>query len=558
MRSFVYYFLNCFLSILLGISVIENNKIAFLIILILIVHLYINKRFTNTIRIVFVVITFVSFISTISYYSVCENDLYFKDFRVSYKTSKDVILTSKSFIPKKYIIKDFKYLENIDEGMILSLDGSLIKSTYYDIGVVGEILDYKINDVKVDFWYKFIYMRNVINDFFISNLGNEKGNILSSLAFGYKEGLTREYKENLSSMGLSHILSVSGVHLNIIFEFISKILSLFPSLFVSFIYLLFTGSKVSSIRAFVMLFLKQIAPRIYRVYDGINALCFVGVLILVIKSYEIFNMGFIYSFLATLGILMFNKKINNYFYKFPKLLADSISLILSAQVFIFPIMLILNRKLEFGFLLSNIFLVPFYGILMVLGVLLIFFRVVPFLREGLLVSVKILFAIIDGGERLIKIFVPDGVYINDSVLIFLFCLYLIYFLSNKIEFKKVILLPLIVFCFYTVIATSIHVEFGKYFDRDYVIFRSGAQSYMYVDRKFNSEEVIKDKLDVEKIFSGNENKEFKLFGKDICVNFGKDGKITLSIDKELIEIINKDFENKYYSSIYPRLSYFIF
>src|SRR5699024_10102172 len=146
-------------------------------------------------------------------------------------------------------------------------------------------------------------------------------------------------------------------------------------------YLMFTGVKVSGIRAFTMMFLKQTAPKLYRTYDGINALCVAGVIILLLRPYEIFNMGFVYSFSATLGILMFNRKINDYFYKMPKLLADSVSLILSAQIFIFPISILIERKLEFGFLLSNMLLVPFYSVLMIFGILFVFFGMVPIVNE---------------------------------------------------------------------------------------------------------------------------------------------------------------------------------
>lgn len=369
MRLFVYYFLAIILSILLGIFLIQQKKIIFIVILIFISLLILKNKFSNIVRLILIILSFISFINIISYYSIQNDYVSLKQFRVVNKNSKDVILKSRDIISRKYIIKDFENLDDIKIGMILNLDGEIKKLSYYDVGVVGEIKNYKINEFKTDFIYKFINMKNVIKDFFVMKFGDEKGNILSGLTFGDTSGLDKEYKNDLKSLGLVHILSVSGFHMNLIFMFISKILSVAPSLFISFLYLMFTGVKVSGIRAFTMMFLKQTAPKLYRTYDGINALCVAGVIILLLRPYEIFNMGFVYSFSATLGILMFNRKINDYFYKMPKLLADSVSLILSAQIFIFPISILIERKLEFGFLLSNMLLVPFYSVLMIFGIL---------------------------------------------------------------------------------------------------------------------------------------------------------------------------------------------
>ncbi len=135
---------------------------------------------------------------------------------------------------------------------------------------------------------------------------------------------------------------------------------------------MFTGFKVSGIRAFSMVFIKEMSHRVHKNYDGINALCVAGSFILFIRPYEILSLGFIYSFLSTLGILLFNRKIKDYLYRLPKFLCESISLILSAQVFIIPLNLIINKKLELGFMFSNILLVSFYSLLVILGVIFIF------------------------------------------------------------------------------------------------------------------------------------------------------------------------------------------
>lgn len=559
MRLFVYYFLNVILSILLGIFLIQQKKIIFIVILIFISLLILKNKFSNIVRLILIILSFISFINIISYYSIQNDYISLKQFRVVNKNSKDVILKSRDIISRKYIIKDFENLDDIKIGMILNLDGEIKKLSYYDVGIVGEIKNYKINEFKTDFIYKFINMKNVIKDFFVMKFGDEKGNILSGLTFGDTSGLDKEYKNDLKSLGLVHILSVSGFHMNLIFMFISKILSVAPSLFISFLYLMFTGVKVSGIRAFTMMFLKQTAPKLYRTYDGINALCVAGVIILLLRPYEIFNMGFVYSFSATLGILMFNRKINDYFYKMPKLLADSVSLILSAQIFIFPISILIERKLEFGFLLSNMLLVPFYSILMIFGILFVFFGMVPIVNEIILYLINFIFAVIDGGILFIKMITPKGIYLNDYIVIFILCLYAIYFLSKKVSYNKIKNIPILLFglCFIFLNVFDLKVEFGKYFDKNYVILRNKFRSYMYVDKKIKDTQTLEEKLGVDKVFQDVDEKEIMFSNKRININFNDD-KIYVEINRRQIDVLNEEHTARYYSDIYPNKYYVIF
>ena len=559
MRLFVYYFLDIILSILLGIFLIQQKKIIFIVILIFISLLILKNKFSNIVRLILIILSFISFINIISYYSIQNDYVSLKQFRVVNKNSKDVILKSRDIISRKYIIKDFENLDDIKIGMILNLDGEIKKLSYYDVGVVGEIKNYKINEFKTDFIYKFINMKNVIKDFFVMKFGDEKGNILYGLTFGDTSGLDKEYKNDLKSLGLVHILSVSGFHMNLIFMFISKILSVAPSLFISFLYLMFTGVKVSGIRAFTMMFLKQTAPKLYRTYDGINALCVAGVIILLLRPYEIFNMGFVYSFSATLGILMFNRKINDYFYKMPKLLADSVSLILSAQIFIFPISILIERKLEFGFLLSNMLLVPFYSVLMIFGILFVFFGMVPIVNEIILYLINFIFAVIDGGILFIKMITPKGIYLNDYIVIFILCLYAIYFLSKKVSYNKIKNIPILLFglCFIFLNVFDLKVEFGKYFDKNYVILRNKFRSYMYVDKKIKDTQTLEEKLGVDKVFQDVDEKEIMFSNKRININFNDD-KIYVEINRRQIDVLNEEHTARYYSDIYPNKYYVIF
>ena len=120
MRLFVYYFLNVILSILLGIFLIQQKKIIFIVILIFISLLILKNKFSNIVRLILIILSFISFINIISYYSIQNVYVSLKQFRVVNKNSKDVILKSRDIISRKYIIKDFENLDDIKIGMNLN------------------------------------------------------------------------------------------------------------------------------------------------------------------------------------------------------------------------------------------------------------------------------------------------------------------------------------------------------------------------------------------------------------------------------------------------------
>ncbi|EIA26797.1 Putative integral membrane protein comE, partial [Candidatus Arthromitus sp. SFB-5] len=255
MRFFVYCFTVIALSNLLGIQLMKNDFISFGFILLMLITFLLKNLIYKFFKLTLIIVSVVSFFNILSYYSSNQEIISSKNFRVAQKLSKDIVVSSRNIKPKKYLIRDFGNIDEVEIGMILNLNGKVKKDNYYDIGVVGEITDYNINSYKNDFYSVFIGMRSIIRDLFIGSFGIERGNILSSLLFGDTSELDKDYKNDLKELGIIHILSVSGFHINLIFGILFEILSFLPSILVTFIYLMFTGFKVSGIRAFSMVFI---------------------------------------------------------------------------------------------------------------------------------------------------------------------------------------------------------------------------------------------------------------------------------------------------------------
>ena len=160
--------------------------------------------------------------------------------------------TIGSYDGKKIIINNNKEklivgeLYNI-KGLVCREDGDKTR------GIVGSI---KINGIKKcedDFISKLYKIKANIHEKLKENLGIRKSGLISSIAFGYSEGLDNSDKSDMKNYGVIHSISVSGLHVAIIYGFLRIFIGNRLGLASTIIYVIFTGANYSSIRAFIML-----------------------------------------------------------------------------------------------------------------------------------------------------------------------------------------------------------------------------------------------------------------------------------------------------------------
>jgi len=99
---------------------------------------------------------------------------------------------------------------------------------------------------------------------------------------------------------------------------------------------------------------------------GLNTLFLSGFIILLLSPYELFSLGFILSFGATLGIMMFLKEFQSIIPGTVPFIRDSIAITLSAQVFVMPFIAVMLNEINFTGLLTNIAAVPATAVLITL------------------------------------------------------------------------------------------------------------------------------------------------------------------------------------------------
>ena len=326
---FIFYFKGIFISIILFLFFISalNNNILF--------YSYQPKN--------------------IEYIRVTEVNNYYGKGKVNGRIVNLSNLNSKVSIGDKLIVK-----------------GEFNKNLNLTKGIIGDYKIIEYEEFKNDIISKIYKRRIKLFKKISQKLGTKKAALISSVAFGYKSELDQDYKSLMKNLGISHIISISGMHLALVYSILRKVFGVKLSLIIAFIYVLFTGAPASAIRAYIMILILNLGIVFKRNYSPLAAISLAGIILLLIKPYEIYDLGFIFSFLATLGIILFNKKINKRLYKLPNLLRNTVAISISAQIFTFPIILLYFNEISLNFLIGNIIVIPFINILVIMGNFLIF------------------------------------------------------------------------------------------------------------------------------------------------------------------------------------------
>ena len=211
----------------------------------------------------------------------------------------------------------------------------------------------------------------------------ETKGIFLGILLGYTDFITDEVKEELSDSSLSHLLAVSGAHvsyiilgLTILFRLIKipKKAGKILSCILLYFYLYITDFTPSVTRAVIMGIIVTLQAVLYRKQDTVTTISFSVLLILVENPYKIFNIGFLLSYLGTIGIIAFVYQIQrpeetkkNIMYKITLYLKNACIVTMAAQICIFPIMVYYFNIISFTFIISNVLAGILIGPITIIG-----------------------------------------------------------------------------------------------------------------------------------------------------------------------------------------------
>lgn len=189
-------------------------------------------------------------------------------------------------------------------------------------------------------------------------IGVEGGAMAGSLILGTKSAYLKASQDRLKSLGIIHILSISGFHVNLL-EGLFKKLRLGK---LSFPLILAYAFLVNSVPGWRAAFMKghQVLGQVFkRDSDSRSQLAFSALLLLIPRPYLLFQPSFQLSFLATAGLAALAKPLKEGLKNLP--LGEALALSLSATIPCLPVLAGISHRFDLVMFPANILVVPFYG-----------------------------------------------------------------------------------------------------------------------------------------------------------------------------------------------------
>jgi competence protein ComEC len=210
--------------------------------------------------------------------------------------------------------------------------------------------------------------------------------LAAALLLGSRDFLEKETEQEFSNAGAVHVLSVSGLHVGIMYVVIDKLLFFLKRGRISrkfhhiliilciWAYAFISGLPSSVIRAALMFSLVAAGNMMKRSPENYNILAVAAFLQLLIDPFEITRVGFQLSYLAVLGIFAFYKPLNELISPKNGLAAWTWSIIavsVAAQLVTFPLGSYYFHMFPVYFLLTNMIVVPLAAVITYFAVFLL-------------------------------------------------------------------------------------------------------------------------------------------------------------------------------------------
>lgn len=259
--------------------------------------------------------------------------------------------------------------------------------------------EYILSEKKVNYPFKTLLaaMRTSVMhtiDTYIK--GDDERAVAKALLIGYRKDIDRDLYQTFTNTGVVHIIAISGMHLAMIYAAMlvilkplrrrknGKIVAGIITLVVIWLFTLLAGSVPSIARAAVMFSFIIVGEMLSRKTNIYNSLAASALVLLLINSYTLWDVGFLLSYSAVLSIVIFHKPIHKSVYIQNKLLQtiwNIISVTLSAQILTLPFILYYFHQFPALFIISNLIAVPLSGLILYLEAFLIFISPVGFIAK---------------------------------------------------------------------------------------------------------------------------------------------------------------------------------
>ena len=231
-------------------------------------------------------------------------------------------------------------------------------------------------------WSKGIQLR-MVEHIRRTDLTPQQQGIAEALLLGWRDDVDAATQRQFRDAGITHLLCVSGLHVGIVAWLAGVVLFFLGmkrwqrvtkgifQIGVVWLFVLLTGMAPSTLRAGVMFSLLLVGGMLQRQPNSLNNLCTSMWLLLLINPMLLFDVGFQLSYAAVAGIILWNRPLqqllpmsHQWYLWLPQKAWQLICLSTAAQLATLPLVLYHFHQFPLYFLIANLTIVPFAGVLL--------------------------------------------------------------------------------------------------------------------------------------------------------------------------------------------------
>lgn len=369
----------------------------------------------------------------------------------------------------------------------------LISKHHYDVSLYVDVNQHQYLSAKnkAGFDYdRYLYSQNIVSQYYGQDLDTQENTksfsisktrliirqwILKTLKLGFDSedagflsalilGDKSEFEDfdQYKNLGLAHIFAISGLHFNVIFAFVKKLMpfqnrflkSLMMLSVMTFIMLL-VGEAYSAQRAYFMIFYAELCYVLYKKSDIYMSLAFSVFMILILQPKAILSTGMYLSYYAYICVAILYRLCFKTSSK--SKLFEALRFSIAIQIMLLPATLyFFHSSNVYGFI-SNIFIVPLSSVILVMAILMLMLKAfgLDFLFYGTVVCIRKIIEIFEALTTLMPLKLNVFSLINNVDFINVLYVLIIFSFSLTlwrvhINRKSILLKCIVIFLFFSI------------------------------------------------------------------------------------------------------------
>ena len=212
-------------------------------------------------------------------------------------------------------------------------------------------------------------INSAVRSLYYENLPRDTAAIAYAMFTGNIEYIETSTMDTFRYGGVAHVFAVSGMHIVLVYGFVSFILKKMRlgripvallSVALVFFYTGICGFTLSAVRAAIMCAVAEAVKLSAGKYDMLSSLGLSFVAVLLVNPLNVISVGFQLSVAAVAGIALFCKNITRALQKIkvPRSIASAAAMTISSQIATFPILISCFGYVSWASLVLNIVFVP--------------------------------------------------------------------------------------------------------------------------------------------------------------------------------------------------------